>query len=570
MKNEEKKAVSFDANALVREETLSGIYVKPVFTPDDSKNRDYENNVADPGVYPFTRGLYPTMYRDRLWQKSFIVSYASPEDTNEGFKNLLKNGVTGLRLTEDLPSQMGLDPDHPLAWNTMMCGGVNPYAKNVFETVLADLPLEAATYELGTSGIFDSVYMYSSMAAQIELRGGNIQNLKGSGIADPIRSKLVYGLLSWPTEIERRILMDHIEFCMENTPKWKPFAPNGVDPNQAGMNAVHELGAALGSAIAVLEDLQKRGHSIDEYGSMVFALDSDSDFFETIAKFRCARRMWAKIAKERFGATTKKAMQLKLGTRTSGLSLQRQKPLNNTSRVTLQMLSAVLGGVNAIDACSIDEAMGLPSDEARTFSMDTHNVIIHEANIPLVADPLGGSYYLEWLTDKLEEETFAYLKDIEERGGMYECLESGYFHAVLEEDRLRAQKEKADGTRLLVGVNAFTTGGGFINKAVGDNAYRTPSVEQRQEWVDGYRNFCASRNADELAQACRRLYLDTKNGANVSRAMIDGAKAGMTVGEVCGVIRMAYGLNYDFADMISVPAHIEKALKDVHVSEGGN
>lgn len=560
MSNPEK---NFDANQLVREETLSGIYIKPVFTPADNEGRNYETDVADPGVYPYTRGIYPTMYRSRLWQKSFIVSYASPEDTNVGFKRLLANGVSGLRLTEDLPSQMGLDPDHPLAWNTLMCGGVNPYARNVFETVLKDLPLEAATYELGTGGIFDSVYMYSSMAAQIELRGGNIANLKGSGIADPIRSKLVYGMLSWPTPVERRILMDHIEFCMENTPKWKPFAPNGVDPNQAGMNAVHELGAALGSAMAVLDDLAERGHTIDEYGAMVFALDSDSDFFETIAKFRCARRMWAKIAKERYGATKKSAMTLKLGTRTSGLSLQRQKPLNNTARVTLQMLSAVLGGVNAIDACSIDEAMGLPSDEARTFSMDTHNIIIHEANVPLVADPLGGSYYLEWLTDKLETETNAYLKEIEERGGMYKCLESGYFHSVLEADRLRAQREKADGTRLLVGVNAFKGEGGDINKAVSDNAYRTPSVEDRRKWVEGYKAFCASREPEPLAVAIRQLYLDTKNNVNVSRAMIEGVKAGMTTGEVCGVIRMGYGLCYDFAEVIPTPPHVEAALKDI-------
>lgn len=563
MSKQETAPVSHDATSLVREETMSGIYIKPVFTPDDIGDRDYATQVADPGVYPFTRGIYPTMYRSRLWQKSFIVSYASPEDTNAGFKRLLENGVTGLRLTEDLPSQMGLDPDHPLAWNTLMCGGVNPYAKNVYDTVLEGLPLEAATYELGTGCIFDSVYMYSSMAAQIELRGGNIANLKGSGIADPIRSKLVYGFPNWPTNVERRVLMDHIEFCMENTPKWKPFAPNGVDPNQAGMNAVHELGAALGSAMAVLDDLAERGHTIDEYGAMVFALDSDSDFFETIAKFRCARRMWAKIAKERYGATKKSAMTLKLGTRTSGLSLQRQKPLDNTARVTLQMLSAVLGGVNAIDACSIDEAIGLPSDEARTFSMDAHNIITHEANVPLVADPLGGSYYLEWLTDKLEEETNAYLKDVEERGGMYACLESGYFHSVLEEDRLRAQREKADGTRLLVGVNAFMGEGGAINKAVSSNAYRTPSTEDREKWVAGYKEFCASRDPEALAEAIRKLYLDTKNGANVSRAMIDGAKVGMTTGEVCGIIRMGYGLSYDFSEIISTPAHVAEALKDV-------
>ncbi len=561
--SEKRKTISHDASKVVRETTLSGIYVKPVYTPEDLADRDYVRDVADPGEFPYTRGLYPVMYRNRLWHKSFIVSYASPEDTNAGFKKIIANGATGLRLTEDLPSQMGLDPNHPLAWNTMMCGGVNPYAKNVYETVLADLPLEAATYELGTGGIFDSVYMYSSMAAQIELRGGNVANLKGSGIADPIRSKLVYGFESWPTEVERRVLMDHVEFCLENTPKWKPFAPNGVDPNQAGMNAPHELGAALGSAMAVLDDLVARGHTIDEYGAMVFALDSDSDFFETIAKFRAARRMWAKIAKERYGATKKSAMTLKLGTRTSGLSLQRQKPLNNTARVTLQMLSAVFGGVNAIDACSIDEAIGLPSDEARTFSMDVHNIITHEANVPLVTDPLGGSYFIEWLTDKIEAETEAYLKDIEDRGGMYACLESGYFHAVLEEDRLRAQREKADGTRLLIGVNTALGEGGDINKAVSSNAYRTPTVEEREAWVDGYNKFCASRDFEALAEATRKLYQDTKSGANVSRAMIDAVKVGMTTGELCGVIRLGYGLPFDFTGMTETPAHIAAALENV-------
>lgn len=553
-----------DPNQVVRDTTLSGIYVKPLYTPEDMKGQEYyDQNIADPGTYPFTRGIYPVMYRNRLWQKSFIVSYASPEDTNAGFKKLIANGVTGLRLTEDLPSQMGVDPDHPLAWNTMMCGGVYPYAKNVFETVLDGLPLEKATYELGTSGIFDSVYMYSSMAAQIELRGGNLVNMKGSGIADPIRSKLVYGLPSWPTNVERRILMDHIEFSLDNTPKWKPFAPNGVDPNQAGMNAVHELGAALGSAMAVLDDLKERGRTIDDYGAMVFALDSDTDFFETIAKFRCARRMWAKIAKERYGATKNNAMKLKLGTRTSGLSLQRQKPLNNTARVAIQMLSAVLAGVNAIDACSIDEAIGLPSDEARTFSMDTHNIITHECNVPLVTDPLGGSYYLEWLTDKLEEETNAYLKDIEDRGGMYACLESGYFHAVLEEDRLQAQIEKANGTRILVGVNEFQGEGGNINKAVSSNAYRTPTVEQRREWVEGFKKFRDSRDNEKLAECFRQLYLDTRDGANVSRAMIEGCKAGMTVGEACGIVRLGYGLEYDFSGMTQMPELVREALKDV-------
>lgn len=549
-------------NGLVREETMSGIHLKPVYTPNDIKDIDYEKQLGDPGSYPYTRGIYPMMYRDRLWQKSFIVSYASPEETNAGFKEIMKKGVGGLRLTEDLPSQMGIDPDHPLAWNALMCGGVNPYAINVFDTVLDGLPLESATYEMGTGGILDSVYMYSAAAAKIELAGGNLKNLKGSGIANLIRSKLIFGYETWPTEIERRVLMDHIEHCLENSPKWKPFASNGVDPNQAGINAVHELGQALGEAMVVLDDLAARGHTIDEYGAMVFALDSDSDFFETIAKFRAARRMWAKLAKERYGATKKSAITLKLGLRTSGLSLQQQRPLANTARVTLQILESVLSGVNSIDACSIDEAMGLPSDEARQFSLDAHNIIIHEANIPLVADPLGGSYYLEWLTNKIEDEVNAYLKDIEDRGGWLKCLENGYLHNILEQDRLRAQREKANGTRLLVGVNAFPGDEGDINKAIADNAASTPTEEDRAKWVAGYKEFCASRDADALAEAVRKLYLDTKNGKNVSRAVIDGIKVGMTVGEFAGVVRMGYGLEYDHYGLIPTPTHIAEALKD--------
>ena len=550
-------------NKLVREETMSGIYIKPVYTPEDIKDTEYERDLGDPGQYPFTRGIYPEMYRSRLWQKSFIVSYASPEATNAGFKEVVKKGVGGLRVTTDLAAQLGVDPDHPLAWNSLMCGGINAYAKNIYEIEFDGLPLENATYEMGTGCILDSVYMYSAAAANLELHGGNLANLKGSGIANLLRSKLVYGFVSWPTEIERRVLMDHIEYTMENTPKWYPFAPNGVDANQAGINAYHELGLALGEAMVVLDDLVARGHTLDEYGSMVFALDSDSDFFETIAKYRAARRMWAKIAKERYGATKKSSMALKLGLRTSGLSLQMQRPLANTARVTLQILESVLAGVNSIDACSIDEAMGLPSDEARQFSLDAHNIIIHEANIPLTADPLGGSYYLEWLTNKIEKETNEFIKDVESRGGWFKCLENGYLYGILEQDRLRAQIEKANGTRLVVGVNAFPGDEGAINKAIGDNAAPTPTVAEREAWVAGFKKFCASRDYKALAEATRKLYLDTKNGANVSRAIIDAVKVGMTVGEYTGVIRMGYGLEYDFSGLTKTPAHNVEALKDV-------
>lgn len=550
-------------NKLVRDETMSGIYIKPVFTPEDIKDINYERDLGDPGSYPYTRGIYPEMYRSRLWQKSFIVCYASPEETNAGFKKIMEKGVGGLRVSTDLACQMGLDPDHPIAWNSLMCGGTNAYAINIYQREFDGLPLENATYEMGTGGILDTVYMYTAAAANLELHGGNLANLKGSGIGNLLRSKLVYGFESWPTEIERRVMLDHIEFTMANTPKWYPFAPNGVDPNQAGLNAVHEVAEALGEAMVILDGLVERGHTLDEYGGMVFALDSDSDFFETICKYRAIRRMWAKIAKERYGAKKESTMKLKLGLRTSGMSLQAQRPLANTARVTLQILESVLAGVNSIDACSIDEAMGLPSNEARQFSLDAHNIIIHEANIPLTADPLGGSYYVEWLTNKIEQEATAYMKDVEERGGWLACLENGYLKSVLEADRLTCQREKAEGKRLIVGVNAFPGDEGAINAAIGDNAAPTPTIADREKWVAEFKQFCASRDYPALSEATRKLFADTKSGANISRAAIDAVKLGMTSGEFCGVIRMAYGLEYDFTGMVQAPAFITEALKDM-------
>ncbi|NVL93558.1 MAG: acyl-CoA mutase large subunit family protein, partial [Desulfobacterales bacterium] len=485
---------------MVRTATQSHIELKSHYTPEDCKEISYDTDLGDPGEYPFTRGLYPEMYRDRLWLKSFIVSYSTPEDTNAAFKQYIANGMTDLRLLADLPTQSGIDPDHPFAWNSMMCGGVATYALNVYEKMLEGLPLENVVYELAHSSISNFIYFYSLLVALMENRGLDIAQLRGNSINDPVRAKLVYASPDFPTHIDRRICLDHIEYSVRNTPKWRPFAPNGVDPCQGGMDAVRELGGCLAVATTICLDLIERGISIDDYGAMVFSLDAESDFFETIAKFRAARRMWARIAREKLGARTRKAMQLKIGIRTSGLSLQSQKPLNNTARVTLQILSCILGGVNSLDASSIDEAIGLPSYEARVFNLDTQHIITHEANVPLVADPLGGSYYLEWLTSRLENEVNRYLDEVEARGGIFECLESGWLKDLMEANRLRVQRERAKGKRLIVGVNAFQGEGeeGPINQAIRDVAYKAPSVVLREQKVREVKEFKQNRNQKTL------------------------------------------------------------------------
>ena len=561
-----EKTISLDRKFghMVRTATQSHIDLKSCYTPKDCEQLSYEADLGDPGEYPFTRGLYPDMYRDRLWLKSFIVSYSTPEETNAAFRQYIANGMTDLRLLADLPTQSGIDPDHPSAWNSMMCGGVATYALNVYEKMLQGLPLENVVYELAHCGISNFIYFYSLLVTLMENRGLDVTQLRGNSINDPVRAKLVYACPDFPTHIARRVCLDHIEYSVRHTPKWRPFAPNGVDPCQAGMDAVRELGGCLAVGTAICQDLLERGISVDDYGAMVFSLDAESDFFETIAKFRAARKMWAKIAREKLGAKTKRATQLKIGIRTSGLSLQSQKPLNNAARVTLQILSCILGGVNSLDASSIDEAVGLPSYEARLFNLDTQHIITHEANVPLVADPLGGSYYLEWLTSKLEKEVNRYLDEVEARGGIFACLESGWLNEVMEANRLKVQREKAEGKRLIVGVNAFQGEGeeGPINKAIQDVAYKVPSVALREERVREVKEFKESRNQQALKRSLKEIYRATKEGRNVTRPIIEAAKTGATLGEVTGIIRLGYGISYDPFEQIETPALVGQLVKE--------
>ncbi len=556
--------VDRDFGKAVRTATQCHIELKHAYGPGDIRHLSYDKDIGDPGEYPFTRGLYPEMYRNRLWLKSFIVSYSTPEDTNRAIKEYIANGMTDIRMNSDLPTQCGIDPDHPAAWNSMMCGGVASYALYTYERMLEGLPLEDVVYELAHMGISNFIYIYSLFVAMMEKKGLNPNNLHGNGINDPIRAKLVYECPDLPTNIARRVWLDHIEYAVRHTPRWKACVPNGVDPQQRGMDVPRELGGCIAVAIAMIEDLKKRGITIDDFGPMVFSLDAESDFFETICKFRAARKLWARIAKERLGARTKRAMQLKIGIRTSGLSLTWQKPLNNAARVALQILSCVLGGVNSLDASSIDEAFGLPSLDARVFNLDTQHIVTHEANVPLVADPLGGSYYVEWLTSKIEQETEKYLEEVQARGGIFACLESGWLHGLMEANRLRIQKEKEEGKRLIVGVNAFKCQGqeGPVNQAIQNCFYKVPTVRQREELVAEVKRFKAGRDRRAVMGAVRRIYQATRSGENINRPIIDAVKVGVTIGETVGTIRSAYGVPYDPFGQVEAPEFFKEAIKE--------
>lgn len=547
---------------MVRTATQSHFELKNHYSPEDVAHLSYAQDIGEPGEFPFTRGLYREMYRNRLWLKSYLVSYTTVAETNKAMKDYIANGLTDIRLTTDLPTQCGIDPDHPSAWNSMACGGLPSYALHVYEQMLDGLPLEDVVYEVGMMGTSNYLFFHSLLVAMMENKGLSLANLHGNGINDPVRGKLVYNSPDFPLQVDRRIWIDHIEFAIRNTPRWKACVPNGVDPQQSGMDVPREVGGCIAVGIAMVEGLRARGISIDDFGPMIFSLDAESDFFETICKFRAARKLWAKVARDRLGAKTKRAMQLKIGVRTSGLSLTWQKPLNNAARVTLQVLSAVLGGVNSIDASGIDEAIGLPSYEARMFNLDAQHIVTHEANVPLVADPLGGSYFVEALTSEIERETEKYLQEIDAAGGIFAFFESGRLEQYMAHNRDRIEQEKATLERLIVGVNAFQNEGeeGPINSAIENTAYKVPTVRDRERIVADVKQFKESRDGEKLGSAVRKLHEDTRDGANVSRAVIEAVKAGATIGEVVGTIRSGYGVSYDPFNVVEAPAFVLKAI----------
>lgn len=557
-----RKTINYDraSGGLLRTSTQSDIPIKPIYTPEDVEGLDYEKDLGDPGKYPFTRGPYPNMYRDRLWLKSLIVCYALPEETNRAFKKYIAAGQTGLRVLTDTSTLSGVDPDHPLARYDIMCNGNPTYALTEYETMLDGIPLENIDLESANSTPSGSYFTYIFLVSQMENLGYNLANLKGTNINDPIHAGIVYGTLEFPNDLAQRANQDLIEFGLQNTPRWHPCTPCGYDMRDMGIDTIQEVAFVLGNAIQYYGDaVANRGLHMDQMRPMVFSMSAESDFFETICKFRAIRRMWARISKERLGATNPRAMGCRIGIRTAGNSIYPQKPINNTARVTLQMLAAVLGGVQSIDPSGIDEPFGLPSEESRIFELDAQHIITHEANIPLTADPLGGSYYVESLTNKIEEKATRLLEEIDRQGGMWKCLESGWLMQQFDETTVRIHSEIDRGERLIAGVNAFKGPDGPISNLIRESAYQVPPDEKRYGSIDRVRELRESRDQQKAHDTLLALVRAAKEGDNLVRPTIEAAKAYATVGEMIGAMRIGYGYAYDPYGQLETPDFLMQA-----------
>jgi len=519
----------------VRFESLSGIPVERLYTPEDLADRTYEERLGYPGEYPFTRGVYPTMYRGRLWTMRMFAGFGRPEDTNARFKYLLEQGQTGLSTAFDMPALMGYDADHPRSRGEVGKEGVSISTLDDFERLFADIPLGEVTTSMTincTASV--ALAMYLALAEKQGVAwdrvGGTMQN-------DMLKEFIAQKEWICPPEPAVRIVTDMIEFTAKHVPRFNPVSISGYHIREAGATAVQELAFTLADGLGYVDAACARGLDVDGFAPRLsFFFDIHNDFFEEIAKLRAARRMWARFMKERYGARKPESMRLRTHTQTAGVSATAQQPLNNVARVALQALAAVLGGAQSLHTNSYDETWALPTEEAVTVALRTQQVIAEETNVALTLDPLGGSYYLEALTDRMEEAALAYIRRIDAMGGMIRAIDAGFPQKEIADAAYRYQLMDDRGEKVVVGVNRYA-----MPEERPINYLRIDeSVELEQ--IERVRAFKAARDTARVERRLKQLAEACRDGRNVMPVLIDAVKDYVSLGEVSDVYRQVFGL----------------------------
>ena len=519
----------------VRFESLSGIPVEPLYTPEDLADRTYEERLGYPGEYPFTRGVYPTMYRGRLWTMRMFAGFGRPEDTNARFKYLLAQGQTGLSTAFDMPALMGYDADHPRARGEVGKEGVSISTLDDFERLFADIPLGEVTTSMTincTASVALAMYL-----AVAEKQGVAWDRVGGTMQNDMLKEFIAQKEWICPPEPAVRIVTDMIEFTARHVPRFNPVSISGYHIREAGSTAVQELAFTLADGLGYVEAALARGLDVDSFAPRLsFFFDIHNDFFEEIAKLRAARRMWARFMKERYGARKPESMRLRTHTQTAGVSATAQQPLNNVARVALQALAAVLGGAQSLHTNSYDETWALPTEDAVTVALRTQQVIAEETNVALTIDPLGGSYYLEALTDRMEAAALAYIRRIDAMGGMIRAIDAGFPQKEIADAAYRYQLMDDRGEKVVVGVNRYA-----MPEERPINYLRIDeSVELEQ--IERVRAFKAARDTARVERRLKQLAEACRDGRNVMPVLIDAVKDYVSLGEVSDVYRQVFGL----------------------------
>lgn len=514
--------------------TLSDIEVKQFYTPDDIQI-NYHKDLGFPGEFPFVRGVYHTMYRGRLWTMRMFAGYGTAFDTNKRFKYLLEHGETGLSVAFDFPTLYGYDSDHPLSHGEVGKCGVAISSLEDMEVLFNEIPLEKVSTSMTINGPAAIIWAFYIAAA--ENQGAARKDLRGTIQNDILKEYIAQNSYIFPPEPSMRLILDTFEFGTEELPRWNTISISGYHIREAGSTAVQELAFTLADGLAYVDAAVERGMVLDAFAPRLsFFFNAHNYFFEEVAKYRAARRIWAKEIKQR-GATNPRSMTLRFHTQTAGVSLTAQQPLNNIVRVALQALAAVLGGTQSLHTNSFDEALALPTEEAVTVALRTQQIIAHETGVTDAIDPLGGSYYVEWLTDKMEEETYKYFDQIEKRGGVIECIKKGFFQNEIAKASYKYQKEVERNIRKIVGVNCYKTDQ--------DNKINVPVLivdhEVEKVQCERLKKLRKTRDNSKVQRALKELEKQAKTETNVMPYLIDCAKAYATLGEIRETLVNVFG-----------------------------
>ncbi|MEM3623519.1 MAG: methylmalonyl-CoA mutase family protein [Candidatus Bathyarchaeia archaeon] len=513
----------------------SGILIKRVYTPEDIQGLDYMQDLGFPGEYPFTRGLHATMYRGRLWTMRMFAGYGTAEDTNKRFKYLLSEGETGLSTAFDYPTIMGYDSDHPMARGEVGVCGVAISSLQDMEVLFNGIPLDKVTTSMTING--PAPILLSMYIAVGDKQGVPREKLGGTTQNDNLKEFFAQKLCIFPPKPSVKLTTDVIEYCARHLPKWNPVSISGYHIREAGATALQELAFTLYDGIAYVESTLERGLKVDNFAHRLsFFFASHNDFFEEIAKFRAARRLWARIMKERFHAKNPRSMWMRMHVQTSGCTLTAQQPLNNIVRTTIQALAAVLGGTQSLHTNSFDEALCLPTEEAVRVALRTQQIIAYESGVTNTVDPLGGSYYVEALTREMEEKAMEYIQKIDDMGGAVAAIEKGFFQKEIADSAYRYQREVDEKKRILVGVNEFAI---EEEKCPIELLRIDPKVEKEQ--VARLQKLKRERDNRKVKEILEKLHYAAEKEENLMPTIIEAVKAYATLGEITDVLRKVYG-----------------------------
>ncbi|HEY9718190.1 MAG TPA: methylmalonyl-CoA mutase family protein [Trichormus sp.] len=516
-------------------ETISGIPLKSVYTAKDLEGWSYDKSLSDPGQFPYTRGIHENMYRGKIWTMRQFAGFGGPEETNARFKYLLAQGQTGLSTAFDLPTLMGYDSDSPKSTGEVGVCGVAVNSLEDMEILYKDLPLDQVSTSMTING--PAVIIFAMFLANAQNRGFDLKKLNGTLQNDIFKEYIAQKTYLLPPRPAVKLIQDMMVFCTHEVPRWNTISVSGYHIREAGATAAQELAFTLADGFAYVDYGIEAGLKIDDFvPRLSFFFNAHIDFFEEIAKYRAARRIWAKRMRDKYGAKDERSLKLRFHTQTAGCSLTAPQPENNIVRTAIEALAGVLGGTQSLHTNSMDEVLGLPTEKAAHIALRTQQIIAHETGVANVVDPLAGSYYIEWLTDELERQAEVYFKKIEDIGGVIAGIEKGFFMKEIADSAYRFQQKLDSQDRIFVGLNALTEeapGSKIEILKIG------PEHEERQ--TKRLKELRARRDNEKVHNTLEALKETLRNGKHTFPAIMETVKAYATLGEICDAMREVCG-----------------------------